>query len=107
MPLPECVLVVHTRVPAEREDAFNLWYDEVHLPEITNCPGFLRSARYVTDDGGGRRYLALYELADEGALKSDLFSARRGLGEFTGEAEISVQLFHQRITIEHEDEPAP
>ena len=97
------MLVVHTRIPAEREDAFNRWYDEVHLPEITNCPGFIRSARYVTEDGGGRRYLALYELADEGALESELFSTRRGLGEFVGEAEISVQLFRRRIALEHEE----
>jgi hypothetical protein len=104
MALPECVLVVHTKVPPEQEDAFNRWYDDVHLPEITNCPGFLRSARYVTQDDSGRQYLALYELENETALESDLFSIRRGLGPFTGEAEISVQLFKQRITIEHEDE---
>ena len=104
MALPQCVLVVHTRVPPEREEAFNRWYDEVHLPEITNCPGFLRSARYVATDAGGRRYLALYELEDESALESELFGKRRGLGDFADEAEISVQLFRQRIAIEHEDE---
>ena len=57
-------------VPAEIEADWNRWYNEVHLPEITACPGFITSRRYVSDSGGTRRYVAVYAL--------DGHSAQRG-----------------------------
>ena len=46
MPLPEYIFAVDAAVDAAVEAAWNKWYDEVHLPEITACPGFRQSARF-------------------------------------------------------------
>lgn len=45
-------------------EAFNRWYDEVHVPEILACPGWIANARYECVDGEPR-YLAVYDLEDD------------------------------------------
>jgi hypothetical protein len=45
-----------------REDEFNAWYDEIHLPDVLDTPGFVSATRYRIKelrDGRGK-YLALY-----------------------------------------------
>lgn len=107
MALPELVMVVHTQIPSEREDEFNHWYDEIHLPEITNCPGFIRSARYVSEQDDHRRYLALYELENESALHSEEFKKHRGVGQFRDDIEISVGIYRRRIALENAERIEP
>jgi antibiotic biosynthesis monooxygenase (ABM) superfamily enzyme len=85
MPDASHLLVVTATVDPAVEKDWNDWYDNKHLPEISDCPGFLSGARYMAADEGGRRhYLAVYELADPNALKSAEFAARRGWGPFVG-----------------------
>jgi hypothetical protein len=54
-------------VSVDIEDAhaaeFNRWYNEVHVPEILGCPGWLANRRYECVDGDPR-FLAIYELSD-------------------------------------------
>ncbi len=50
--------------PPEHEDEFNRWYDEEHIPLLSQVPGVLRARRFV-DPRGKPRYVALYDLADE------------------------------------------
>jgi antibiotic biosynthesis monooxygenase (ABM) superfamily enzyme len=76
------LLVVSVSVAREVEADWNRWYDEVHLPEIAACPGFLSAQRYVTGEGAARRYLTIYELEGPGAVDSAEFAARRGWGPF-------------------------
>lgn len=99
MTLPEFLLMVDSQVNPQVEDDWNAWYDEVHLPEITACPGFVRSARYVADDGETRRYLALYELSDLSAVDSIEFNHRRGWGPFADDVVATVRTVH-RIAIQ-------
>jgi len=40
------LLMVWADVPANREDEFNRWYNEEHVPERLAVPGFLSAARY-------------------------------------------------------------
>ncbi len=51
-------------VPPEHEDEFNRWYDEEHLPLLSQVPGVMRARRFF-DPNGKPRYVALYDLADE------------------------------------------
>jgi hypothetical protein len=44
-------------------EAFNRWYNEVHVPEILGCPGWLANERFECVDGEPR-YLATYDLED-------------------------------------------
>lgn len=47
-----------------RDNEFNDWYDNVHLPDILETPGFLRAVRYenTSPAEGQGRFLAMYEI---------------------------------------------
>ena len=95
--LPEqWMLVVNVSVDPAVEDDWNRWYDEVHLPEIAECPGFIEAARYVTaDDRGQRRYQSIYRLDSPEAINSVEFSKRRGWYQFEQHVEATVRLFER------------
>src|SRR5262245_15030796 len=57
----------------ELEAEFNAWYDEDHIPLRMPCPGFIIACRYKAADAAN--YLAVYELADIGVLRSDAYRA--------------------------------
>ena len=66
METPKAVMIVLTNCSdAAREDEFNEWYNDVHLPDVLLTPGIVRATRLgrtgETPEGQGR-YLALYEL---------------------------------------------
>lgn len=47
-----------------REDEYNDWYDNIHIPDILKTPGFVRARRYLNKefrDGRGR-YMAVYDI---------------------------------------------
>ncbi len=47
-----------------REKEYNDWYNNIHLPDILETPGFVRAARYensAPDESNGK-YLAVYEI---------------------------------------------
>ncbi|CAI7975993.1 MULTISPECIES: DUF4286 family protein [Parafrankia] len=68
--MPKGILVVQTRpVSAEREDEYNKWYSEEHVPDILKIPGFVGARRYrvrdtadVTADPGTLEYITIYEI---------------------------------------------
>jgi hypothetical protein len=64
--MAKAVLIVHSRpVEASREDEFNKWYDEVHIPDVTSVSGVVSGRRFKKAGGaddGGYPYLAIYEL---------------------------------------------
>ena len=49
----------------EREDEFNDWYSNTHLPDMLEVPGMISATRWMSAEnmeGEKRKYLALYEL---------------------------------------------
>ena len=53
---------------AGREDEFNRWYDDTHLPEMLQVPGFVAGRRYTRTGpraAAGPRFLAVYEIETE------------------------------------------
>src|ERR1700757_662295 len=70
------LLVLSDPVSAEADDAYNEWYDNVHLPEILALPGFTSARRFrvaeaqLASQGGPdavrvkfpHRYVAVYEV---------------------------------------------
>ena len=65
----------------EELDAFNHWYDAVHIPEILSVDGFVSARRFLADDG--ETYFAVYEIdGDVDAAQAALASAR-GAGKMT------------------------
>lgn len=62
----------------DREQEYNTWYDEVHLPELVALDGFVSARRLRPVDGDGP-YVALYEIeADDlqSVLQNMLDNAR-------------------------------
>jgi hypothetical protein len=64
-------------VDPSREKELNDWYDNVHLPDILETPGFVRACRYEnTSPSEGRgKFVAMYE------IETDDFA--RTMAEFT------------------------
>lgn len=73
--------IVRVDIAPEVEEAFNHWYDTVHIPALLACPGWLSARRYVVVDGGPK-YLAVYEVAGPWAYEAEAFHRVKGFGEF-------------------------
>jgi hypothetical protein len=76
-----CLHIVRVDVDAEVEDAFNEWYDNVHLPALLGCPGWLSARRYTGFDGGPK-YAAVYEISGPEAYDTPEFHRVKGFAEF-------------------------
>jgi hypothetical protein len=53
----------------EREAEYNDWYDNVHLPEVVACPGFVSGRRFGPAEPG-LPYIAIYEIESESVQES-------------------------------------
>ena len=56
-----------------REDEFNDWYDNIHLPDLMKNPGFVRASRFVNPEPStleSGKYLAIYEIETEDINKT-------------------------------------
>lgn len=59
------LLVVESNcTDAAREAEFNKWYDQTHLPDVLETPGFVRATRYENTEPaeGKAKFLATYEI---------------------------------------------
>jgi hypothetical protein len=86
--MPKGILVVESGPAEGREDDYNDWYSNTHIPEILQVPGFISANRYrVTDpahSGGKATYLAVYELeADDLSAPPAALRARAEAGQST------------------------
>ena len=78
----ELVHLATVDVQGGKEEDFNRWYNEVHLPEMMGCPGWLSARRFECTQGEPR-FMALYELEDEElAFSSPEYQAAFGWDEF-------------------------
>jgi hypothetical protein len=92
MTFPAVILVTTVDVAPGVEDEFNGWYNEKHLPEVMACPGFRSAARYEAV-AGEPRFIAIYELESEDALRTPEMSRVRGWGDMFP----YVRNFHERV----------
>jgi hypothetical protein len=66
--MPKAIMFVQTN-PAhpDREDEYNAWYSDVHIPEVCAIDGIKGATRYKLSDAtplgpDAHRYAAVYEL---------------------------------------------
>ena len=62
------LIVLSGSVSPERDEAYNDWYTNVHLPDVLAVPGYVRATRYKAFPGErsfDQEYMALYELEVE------------------------------------------
>jgi hypothetical protein len=82
--VPKGIMVVQSG-PADpaREDEYNDWYDNTHVPEICAVPGFVSARRYKVHGApaGDPAYLAIYEIdADDLTAPAAELRARSAAG---------------------------
>ncbi|MBI4267190.1 MAG: hypothetical protein HY662_00210 [Chloroflexi bacterium] len=58
------VLVGTNCADPTREAEYNDWYDNIHLPDVLETPGYVRATRYVNTEPseGQAKFLAIYEI---------------------------------------------
>ncbi len=82
----EVILVVAVDVEAKAEEDFNLWYNEQHIGDVLDCPGWLWGTRYKSTDGSPT-YLAIYGMASEEAMWTPERQAIKTFGRFWSNVE--------------------
>jgi hypothetical protein len=65
----------------EREQAWNRWYDEKHVPELLTVPGIVSATRYQQRGARGR-YLAAYEIESPDVFDEPRYAEVTGWGEW-------------------------
>lgn len=101
------LLIVNAEIDPAVEDAWNQWYNDVHLPEALACPGVLAGNRYrsvgdasLTKDGEkskspARAYVAVYKLSGPEALDTPEFIEMRGWYQFTDKITARTQVYEK------------
>lgn len=73
----KALLLVMMDIAAHKEEEFNRWYNEDHIPERMTVDGFRRARRYIAD-AGSPRYLALYDVEDISVFQKEPYRLIRG-----------------------------
>ena len=72
------ILVVMMEVDQGHEGEFDRWYNDEHLPERLEIPGYVSARRFKLQEGEGvLEYLCIWELEDASPLESDLYKSQR------------------------------
>lgn len=76
--MPKYLFLAFTNPTEGQEEEFNRWYDEQHIPDVIDVPGFISARRFRLDDTqyplntvpNRHRYLALYEIETDDVGKT-------------------------------------
>lgn len=72
------ILVVMMEVDPEHEEDFNRWYNEEHLTERLEIPGYVSARRFKLEEGEGvLKYLCIWEMEDGSPLQSAEYKAQQ------------------------------
>lgn len=76
--MPKFKMLVFSNVAKGGDEAnYNKWYNEQHIPDVCNVPGFTGAQRFKrSGDEGPAQYLAIYEMdaEDPAAVVAELTS---------------------------------
>jgi hypothetical protein len=65
------LFVVKATIRKEREEAFNRWYNEEHVPQVLQWKGVVSARRYRAILGEDTyQYMAVYELVNEANFRA-------------------------------------
>ena len=77
-PIGGTIMVVMMEVDPEHEEEFNRWYNEEHLAERLEIPGYISARRFKLEEGEGvLKYLCIWELEDASPLQSEEYKAQQ------------------------------
>ncbi len=64
------LFVVKATIAKDKEEAFNKWYNEVHVPMVLQFNGAVSARRYKAILGEDKfQYMAMYEIKDEATFE--------------------------------------
>ncbi|UCC16646.1 MAG: hypothetical protein JSU58_09825 [Dehalococcoidales bacterium] len=100
MPKKKALLFVKLNPPVGEENNFDYWYNEKHIPDRMNLPGFLSARRFTRIAGIPKEYaispeaeyLALYDLTDINVLRDTRYQALQ-----EKERKLPLESFETRI----------
>jgi hypothetical protein len=99
------IMLAFTEPMEGSDEAFNLWYDEVHAPQVLETPGFVAVQRYRLDaqpgmSRGRYRYLAIYEIetTDLRAVQAALADRAGGFTPFAGGIAKPITYFYDPLS---------
>ena len=98
--MPKGLLLMMTDIDPANEEDFNRWYEEEHLAERMNIPGFLTARRFTAVEGGPK-YLALYDLESPEVLQSPAYRNVVGPGKsaWTSRLEGQFRNFRRNVYV--------
>jgi hypothetical protein len=101
MPRSEQGLLLVMMQPQEGyEDSLNRWYENEHIPERMNCPGFLGVRRFHAVEGTPA-YLALYELDSPAAVQTEEYRwLKDNPTPWTADIESHLAEFRRNVYVE-------
>jgi hypothetical protein len=72
------VMVVMMDVDPADEEEFHRWYNQQHIPERLEIPGYVSARRFKLESGddGMLKYMCLWEMEDSSALQHDMYQAQ-------------------------------
>ncbi len=73
--LGSAAMLLSFDIEADAIDEHDRWHTHEHLPERLSIPGFRRGTRWIAN-GGGPRYMVLYEVESLATLASEAYLAR-------------------------------
>src|SRR5262245_34710414 len=72
------ILLVMMDVEEGHEAEFDRWYNEEHLPERMEIPGYVSARRFKLEEGNGvLKYLCIWEMEDASPLESEMYRSQR------------------------------
>ena len=72
------ILLVMMDVEEGHEAEFDRWYNEEHLPERMEIPGYVSARRFKLVEGNGvLKYLCIWEMEDASPLESEMYKSQR------------------------------
>jgi len=64
------LFVVKATITKDREEAFDRWYNDEHVPQVLQFKGVVSARRYKALEGEEKfQYMAVYELQDEATYR--------------------------------------
>ena len=72
------ILMVMMDVDPEDEEEFHCWYNQQHIPERLEIPGYVSARRFKLESGddGMLKYLCIWEMDDSSAMEHEMYKAQ-------------------------------
>lgn len=109
--MTDAYLLVFSNPTEGRDDDYNAWYDNIHLPEVLGVEGIVSAERFEhtrlgAAEGEETRYLAIYGVTGDPQAVLDALNAKVGSGEIQMSDALDRPSLRMSIARAHKAAPA-